>query len=582
MTDEQHPGARHAATLHGDVVGYSKLIADNEIETYNTLQVLRGIIEDALEAHGGTLASFVGDEFLAILDSEGDSVLAAIEIQRSIAHQNDGLPAGRKMRFRLGIHAGDVSSVDDRWYGDAINIAARLQALAEPGGINVSRQVLDAAGDLPVRIESLGPTRLKNIPEQVTIYRIINQEADQDGSKPWQRRVVPPSAPSLAISPFMNYGAEEDSHFADGLMMALAISLTRIPGVDVISGLATLAYRDQSFSSQQLGHELGVRYVLEGAVQRVGDKVRVHTQLIDATDGKIAWADRFEASFADVFAAQDDIEQAIASALDAEVLGREAARLYRSDIASESVEIVYKGLQHLSKGSPEELLQATECFEEVAAREPESATGFSLASLAHVWLAMFAYTDDIEGHYKLADQHARKAKELGDPSGISNTVLAHMSVMHQDWDGALKAVKSAVGMRPSCDLTYGIAASVMRYLGNWEEAIGYADRATRLSPLFAPWYRSIRADAEFIGEQYESAADGAESLVAQNEQDLNALLTLAAAQSALGRRRHASAAIEQARLTQPGLDSDGLRSLPYRDEADLDRFISALQDAGLD
>lgn len=166
MTDESSRDTRFATVLRGDVAGYSKLTADNEIETHNTLQAFRRIIEEAVRTNNGDLASFVGDEFLAVLPTESDALAAAIEIQRRIASENESLPAGRKMRFRRGVNAGDISVADSRWYGDAINVAARLQALAEPGGINVSRSTLDAAGDIPARVESLGPQRLKNIPER--------------------------------------------------------------------------------------------------------------------------------------------------------------------------------------------------------------------------------------------------------------------------------------------------------------------------------------------------------------------------------------------------------------------------------
>lgn len=582
LGEDQAPDTKYSTALHGDVVGYSKLTADNEIETYNTLQVLRTIIENEVDARDGTVASFVGDEFLAVLPTEESAVSTAIEIQRRISTENDGLPPGRKMRFRLGIHSGEVSNAGDRWYGDAINIAARLQALADPGGINISRQALDGAGDVPVRLVSLGPTWLKNIPEQVVIYRLVDESTAADTSKPWRRRIAVPERPSLAVSPFVNYGAAEDSHFADGLMMALVISLMRIPGTDVVSEMSTLGYRDRSFSAQQLGHELGVRYVLEGAVQRSGSQVRVLTQLIDVEEGKTAWADRFEASLDDVFAAQDDIVQAIATALDVEVIGGNVARMYRSKISASAVEVLYQGLQHLSRGTPTELQMAADAFEKVIALEPDSPSGYTLAALTHNWLAMFGATDDVEGHYKLAEQRANESIERDDESGIGQTVLAHVRVEHHDWEGALDAVKEATDLRPSCDLTYGIAASVMRYLGQWEDAVDYADRAARLSPLFASWYHGIRANAEFMSGNYEAAADAAEGVVAENEEDVDALLTLAAAQSALGRTRHAAAAVDHARQTRPGLNTGALKSLPYRDAADLDRFIGELKAAGLD
>jgi len=569
------------AALHGDVVGYSRLTADNEIETHNTLQVLRRVIDQVTVDHSGTLASFVGDEFLAVFADASSAVSAALEIQRSIAAENRALLAGRNMRFRLGIHTGLVSHVGDRWWGDAINIAARLQALAEPGGINISREALDQAGEVPVQIESLGPTRLKNIPEQVTIFRLTTDEAEADDSKPWRRRIPTPSRPSLAVSPFVNYGAAEDSHFADGLMMALVISLMRIPGVEVVSEMSTLGYRDQAFSAAQLGHELGVRYVLEGAVQRSGSQVRVLTQLLDVESGNTVWSDRFEASFDDVFAAQDDIVFAIATALDVEVIGGDVARMYLAGIGPDAVELMYRGLQHLSKGTPAELQLAADTFRHLAELEPDASNGYTLAALANNWMAMFGATDDIAGHYKLAEEQANQSIERGDVSGIAQTVLAHVRIQRHEWEGALEAVHLATSLRPSCDITYGVAASVMRYLGDWESAVGYANRAARLSPLFAAWYRNISANAEFMGGNFEVAADLAEGVVAEDEDDLEALLTLAAAQSALGRSRHATAAIGRARESRPELTTASLEDLPYRDHEDLDRFIRELKSAGL-
>ena len=178
---------RHLTLVHGDVAGYSKLTADNEIETHNTIQAFRRIIEEELDSVDGELVQFVGDEFLAVVPVEADAVSAALAIQRRIANENENLPPGRRMRFRLGLNSGDVSVADGQWYGDAINVAARLQALAEPGGINLSGATLDAAGDLDLQIEALGRKRLKNIPEPVPVFRIIDDEATADRTRPWKR-----------------------------------------------------------------------------------------------------------------------------------------------------------------------------------------------------------------------------------------------------------------------------------------------------------------------------------------------------------------------------------------------------------
>ncbi|MGD2059934.1 MAG: adenylate/guanylate cyclase domain-containing protein [Acidimicrobiia bacterium] len=575
------PDTRRASALHGDVVGYSRLLADNEIETHNTLQALRRIVEEEVDEGGGELVEFVGDEFLAIVPDPAKAIGIAMRIQRRIASENELLPEGRRMRFRLGIETGDISLKDGQWYGEAINIAARLQALATPGGVNISEGVLDGAGDGPFDVEPLGRRRLKNIPEPVTVLAVVDRETQTARPRPWRRRLPRPSRPSLAVSPFVNLGGPEDSHFADGLMMALVISLMRIPGLDVVSESSTMRYRDHPFSARQLGHELGVRYVLEGAVQRSGDRVRVLTQLQDLDSGTTAWADRFESTFADVFAAQDDIVSKIVATLDIEVIGGEIARMYRSSLDSEGVELVYRGLQNLAIGTPESITEAIQAFREVREKSPDDAMGYDMGALTDLLMALWGKPEDAAAHYEQAEELAKGALDRGDPSGLGNTVLAYLLLIEHDWEGAMKAALRATKQRPSCDLTYGIAASVLRYLGEADTAMRFATRAIRLSPLFATWYETILASSHLLAGDYDEAVDLAESVVAEDDSQLEALLTLAAAQAALGRRRHAAAALEQAKKTRPDLSLGVLRNeLPYRDDA-LSHFMDQLEASGL-
>ena len=582
-TGDMAAETRHLTALHGDVAGYSKLIADNEIETHNTIQAFRRIIEEELDSRDGKLVQFVGDEFLAVVPGETDAILAAIEVQRRIAGENENLPPARRMRFRLGLNSGEVSVADGQWYGDAINVAARLQSLAEPGGINVSGATLDAAGDMDLQIEALGRKRLKNIPEPVPVFRIIDDEATADRTRPWRRYADRPQLPSLAVSPFVNLGVAEDGYFADGMMIALVISLMRIPGLELVSDTSTLGYRDQPFSAQQIGHELGVRYVLEGAVQRSGDTVRVMTQLIDVDASSTAWADRFDASFADVFAAQDDIVASIVKALDIEVIGGELAKMYWLKLDQPTVEHVYRGLSHLSNGTSADLRSAMSEFGEVIERSPDSPIGYMASALAHLWTALFLPEDDTDAHYGEAERFANLAIERDDESGIGHTVLAHVLINRRDWEGAREQADLALAMRPACDLTYGVAASVMRYLGDHDNAVAFANRAIVLSPLFANWYESVKASAQFMAGNYDDAAELAEGVVAADDAQLEALLTLAASQKALGRDRHAVAAVDYARENRPGLNTDALRDdLPYRDQEALDRFLEELKSSGLD
>jgi adenylate cyclase len=486
------------------------------------------------------------------------------------------------VRFRLGVDYGMVSVENDRWFGEVINIAARLQALAEPGGICASAAALEGGDDLPIRFRPLGRQRLKNIPEPVLAYDVVAESLPEDGAKPWRRRIPPPRWPSLAVNPFVNLGDPADEHFADGLMMAVAIELMTLPGLDVIGEASTLRYRDQAHSAQQMAHELGVRYVLEGAVQRSGPDVRVLTQVVDVEKSAIVWADRFEAEITDVFAAQDDIVARIAEALDVEVIGGELARSYRDELDPEAVEIVYRGLHELAQNTPDSLRRAIGHFEEVVDRRRESPLGYSLSAWAHFSGALSGVLGDRDDHYAHAKDLAERAIDRNDTSGIGHTVLAHLLVQEHDWEAALETASKATAERPSCDLAFGVAASVMRYLGRWQEAVEMATRAIRLSPLMADWHRTVLANAFFVGEDYEAAAEVAEGAVADNEGNAEALLTLAAAQAALGRHRHASAALKQAQLAAPGLNADRLRAdLPYRDQETKKRFVDSLVKAGL-
>ncbi len=571
-----------AAVINGDVAGYSRLIADNEIETHRTLQASRRVIEDGVAREGGEVVSFVGDEFLAVLPTQAAGLAAALAVQRALARENDRLPVGRRMRFRLGLNYGPVSVEDGRWFGDVINVAARLQALAEPGGICASAAALEGTEELPIRVRSLGRRRLKNIPEPVLVYAIVDDDLPVDGDKPWRRRLPASVRPSLAVSPFVNLGDAEDDHFAYGLMVALTIELMTIPGIDVISENSTLGYTDRARSAQQIGHELGVRYVLEGAVQRSGSRVRVMTQLVDVETSATAWADRFEAELSDVFAAQDDIVAKIVETLDVEIVG-ELARTYREGLDAEGVEIVYRGLHEVAKSTPDSLRRAAGHFEQLIERSPESARGYSLAAWIHFWAAFTGKADDPDDSYRRAKELARAAIDRDDPTGLGHLVMAHVLVQERDWEGALGAALQATEARPACDVTFGVAASVMRYLGRWEEAVEMANRAIRLSPLMSDWYRTVLASAYFVGEDYEFAAEAAEGVVAGAEDNTEALLTLAAAQAALGRTRHAGAAVRHALEAAPGLSADRLREdLPYRDEATKERFVGRLEEAGLD
>ncbi len=558
-------------------------MADNEIETINTLRVFTSIIEAVVVGHSGEMGDLVGDEFLAVFPSASDAVQAALAMQRLMAEDNKSLPTGRKMQFRLGLHSGVINGEVGRWYGDVVNIAARLQALADPGGVMVSATVLDAPSDVKVRVEAAGQQRLKNIPEPVLAYRLIDDDLTDTDDRPWRRRVPTSEIPSLAVSPFVNLGEPEEAHFAAGLMMSLIISLMRIPGLDVVSENSTLKYADTAHSAEQVGHEMGARFVLEGGVQRSGERVRVMAQVIDVETKTRIWGERFDESIEDLFAAQDDLVEAIVGAIDIKLVGGVGYGIYRDQLDAATIEVLYKGWQNFIQDTADSTRKARSLFEEVAAAAPTGAIGPSMAAWTYLWEVLKGYASDPGANIDRSEELATRALEIGDASGFSDAVMAYVRLMHHDWDGAYESAQRATAERPSCDVTFGVAASVMRYLGHWEEAVDFADRAIHLSPLLSDWYVTTMANAYFIGKDYEMAADAAEEVVARDEEDVEALLTLAASQAALGRDRHAAAAIHQARKNEPTLNTKYLRqSLPYKDNETLDRFIRNVEKAGLE
>lgn len=570
------------AALHGDVFGYSAMIADDEAATISTLHSHRHIIENAVEGFGGEMASFAGDEFLAVFRSAREAVDAAIQIQREHAIQNLLLPQGQQMRFRLGIHAGAIKRDDEGWYGDVVNIAARLQAEADPGGVTISAAAYDQAGDLNLPAEALGITRLKNIPEPVASYRLIDNQLPDAGSR-LDRRHSPTHRPSLAVLPFLNLGDPEDGHFATGLMMSLLVELATIPGLDVISENTTLQLDTDGAS--EAAASLGSKYILEGAVQREGDQVRVMVRLLETATSRTIWADRFEPRVGGLFTAQDELVHQIAAAVDLHGIEELKAQssMYRSHVDGASVELIYRAWQAFVEGTADGVRRAREFFDQVTERYPDSVVGWAEASWTYMWEIIKGWAPNPETNIVRAKELALKAQEKGDVTGLSRAVLAYVYLVERDWDNAYEAARKSTEERPSCDVTFGVAASVMRYLGRWQDAIDMGERAIRLSPLMNDWYRSTVANAYFVGGDYQSAAVEAGTVIADHEEETEALLTLAASEAALGRGRKAAATIHRVRQIDPLLSAEQLESnLPFKDEGTRKAFVDRLKEAGLD
>ena len=376
---------RLAAILAADVAGYSRLMGADEEGTYERLRAhRRGLVDPKIAEHSGRIVKSTGDGFLAEFSSVVDAVRCAAELQRSMLDRETGIPDDSRIRFRMGINLGDVIVEDDDIFGDGVNVAARLEALAEPGGICVSLMVRDQIRDrLPYALEDIGEQRVKNITRPVRAFA-FRSEAIADlpapGGGPAISIQLPPMAPrlSIVVLPFANLSDDKDQqYFADGITEDLATDLSRIPDMLVISRNTAFTYRGKTVDTRQIGRELGVRYVLEGSVRRLKSQVRINVQLIDTETDVHLWAERFDCEADDLFATQSEITSRIAVALNLELVGTEARR---STDHPDALEYILRGRAKWSTPSRENYAEAIRLFEKALALDPQS-------SDARSWLA---------------------------------------------------------------------------------------------------------------------------------------------------------------------------------------------------
>ena len=362
-----------AAILSADVVGYSRLMQDDDTATVETLTKYRAIFSDFVNRHEGRIVDSPGDNILAEFDSPVEAVQCAVEIQNELSRRNLQLADHRQMHFRIGINLGDILSRDDGTiYGDGVNVAARLESLAEPGGITVSGTVFDhAENKLPVAFDFTGEQQVKNIAKPVRAYRVIAETAlaaPPSTDKP----LTLPGKPSIAVLPFDNLsGDPEQEYFADGIAEDLITTLSHIRWMFVTARNSTFAYKGQSPDVRQVGKELAVRYVLEGSVRKGGNRVRISAQLVDASTGNHVWAQRYDRELDDLFALQDEITETLVAALQREVGEFERERAHRKPPENlDAWESYQRGLWHLWRFGAEDMVEARRWFQRWSAPYP--------------------------------------------------------------------------------------------------------------------------------------------------------------------------------------------------------------------
>jgi TolB-like protein len=580
-----------AAILYADVAGYSRLMGEDEDATHRRLDEYLNLIAATVEGHRGRVMHYAGDAVLAQFSAVLDALSTAVAIQNELQVQNATLPHERQLRFRIGINLGDV--IEDRGdiYGDGVNIAARLEALAQPGSICISDAVRTAVGNkLSFQYEFIGEQRVKNIEEPVRAYHVFETAASpatppSQPSKSVASTLRPPGKPSLVIKPFENMSADpEQDYFAEGLTQDITIALVKIPGLFLTMDETPSYHKSRQMTVQELGCEFGVQHVLKGSVRKLGDRVRVNAELINTSSGQHVWAERFDRDLRDLFAIQDEITEEIVTAMDVKLLAGEEGRYFRQALKNPAaLDSSYRGWHLLFNGTTkQDVRESQHLFEEVIRLEPTSPLGYTASALAYWSEAASGTSDSSSRARERATELAREALSLGDTTGYSHLILAMIHLVNHEYDEAMVEATDGVTDRPSCNGAYAIKASVLNYLGHPTEAIEFAQYAVRLTPVYPPYYPAILASAYHDSGRHEEAVAAARAAIELSEIKVEPYLTIAASSDALGRTEDALWAAQEALRVKPDFNlAEYVESQPYKERKDLDRLVSRLRNAGL-
>jgi adenylate cyclase len=577
-----------AAILVADVVGYSRLMALDDSTTVRALDECRAIFRGRIEHHGGQVIDMAGDNVLAEFPSAVTALQCAIEVQAALRQKNEPLSARERMLYRVGISVGEIiAQPDGTIYGDCVNIAARLQSVAEVGGICVSGIVYDQLkGRAGASFEFLGEQQVKNIADPVRTYRVRTDSASpSSGAAAETPALALPDKPSIAVLPFDNMsGDPEQEFFADGLVEAITATLSRIRAFFVIARNSAFRYKGRPVDVLQVGKELGVRYVLEGSVQKAGERLRITVQLIDATSGVHVWADRIDGTRDDVFDLQDRITERVAGALQPSIRLAEVERARRKrpqDLGA--YDYAMRAMPHVWVLEKDASATALDLLAQALAIDPEYPLALSLTGWCHAQRSVYNWTDDIEAAHANALKHAEKAAELGADDPLILAVLGAVHCFLRNNGTARIMLERAVALDPNAAWAWSRLGWVENYSDRPEPAIANFERALRLSPL-DPMnfnnYVGIASAHEIAGRYDDSAAFYGRAL--QERPHANWILrNLVSALVGAGRMDEARAAFDALMAAYPQLTVAKFKKAMVFTPETLERMASHLRKVGL-
>jgi len=618
------------ALFSADVKGYSRLMREDELGTVETLKKYREVMASLIQEYRGRVVDAPGDNVLAEFSSVVDAVECAVKIQEELRASNTDLPENRRMEFRIGINLGDVIVEEDRIYGDGVNIAARLEALADPGGICISKTAFDQIETkLSLGYEYLGEQTVKNIAKPVEAYRVlmeprvtVAEEIEREKAVPlWRRKAIfagaiavlvaaiavaiwnfyfrpppmepaspekmafpLPDKPSIAVLPFVNMsGDPEQEYFSDGMTEEIITALSKVPRLFVIARNSTFTYKGKPVKVQKVAEDLGVRYVLEGSVRTAGERVRITAQLIDAITGHHLWAERYERNMKDIFALQDEITLKILVALQVKLTkGEQRAFLGKG---TDNLEAYLKFLQsseHSARFTKEDNVLARQLAKEAIALDPGYAIAYLRLSATHLMDLMYGSSESPGESLRLAEELVKKALALDANLAEAHAFLGRIYLTKRQHEKAIAEGERAVAMAPNSDFIHAALAFTLRHAGRPEEAIALFRKAIRLNPIPPVWYVWGLGFSHFMLGQYEEAIAELRKALHRAPDSQFSHIGLAAIYSELGREEDARAAAAEILRIDPTFSLEQwAKTHMYKNQADIDRVVEALHKAGL-
>jgi adenylate cyclase len=571
---------RLSAILAADIAGYSALMGADEARTVRDLKGHQAVVLPMVGEFGGRIIDTAGDGILAEFPSVVNAVKCAVAIQSKMAERNATIEPEHRMQFRVGINIGDVVYDEARIYGDGINVAARLEGIAEAGGICISSKVYEEiSGRIDLTYEDIGEQQLKNIARPVRAYHLRLDSTVTSAPAP-----ALPDKPSIAVLPFLNMsGDQEQEYFVDGMTEDLITDLSKVSGLFVIARNSSFTYKGKAVDVKRIGRELGVRHVLEGSVRKAGNRVRITAQLIDAGSGGHLWAERFNRDLTDIFSMEDEVVEKIVRALAVTLTQGEERRLRRRGTGNvEAYELWLRGRELLTRSTRDSVEQARAMYRraiEIDMNFPAPHAGLALAAISD-YVSDWAL--DPAQALDEAERWARRAVELNDQEPVSHMALGNVLLWRRDHEGALSEFRHMIVLDPNFAQGQAATGLALMYAGRAAEALEPIATAMRLDPHYSPIVLHFLAQANYSLGEYETAAQLLVRRIARTPGTDSSRMLLASCYGHLGRGEDARATWAELLQVNPEFSltqREGV--LPYKDPGDFQRIAEGLAKAGL-